>query len=211
MAWTPAAARQDEIDEVVRHRAERDELFLRHGLDRASSTKFVIDTAEPLEDQVLDIGTGKGLAAVELARRGARVTTVDVSENDLRSAFLLASSAAVEDRMEFHHTDARQLPFGDDSFRLVTMVNVVHHLEDAPAVLAEIARILAPGGRLVMSDFTDRGFEILEGIHREEHHVHDRHEGATIDGLTEHFDRLGLRCRARDRRFHQYVMVAAKM
>lgn len=210
MAWMPAAARQDEVNEVVRRRAERDELFLRHGLDRASSTSFVIDTAEPLEERVLDIGTGKGLAAVELARRGARVTTVDLSENDLRAAYLLASSAGVEDRIEFHHADARTLPFGDDSFRLVTMINVVHHLEDAPAVLAEIARVLAPGGRLVMSDFTDRGFEILEGIHREERHVHDRREGATIDGLTGHFDRLGLRCRGRDSRFHQYVMVAEK-
>jgi ubiquinone/menaquinone biosynthesis C-methylase UbiE len=210
MAWTPAAARQDEIDEVVRHRAERDELFLRHGLDRASSTKFIIDAAEPLEDHVLDIGTGKGLAAVEVARRGSTVATVDVSENDLRAAFLLASSAGVQDRLEFHHADARKLPFGDDSFRLVTMVNVVHHLDDAPAVLAEIARVLAPGGRLVMADFTDRGFEILDGIHREESHVHDRNSGATIDGLTEHFDRLGMRCGGRDRRFHEYVMVVIK-
>lgn len=210
MIWTTAAPRQEETDEILRYRDRRDELFLRHGLDRPAITKFVIDTAEPLEDRVLDVGTGKGLAAVELARRGALVTTVDVSEKDLREAFLLASGAGVADRMEFHRADARELPFGDDSFSLVTMVNVVHHLEDAPAVLAEIARVLAPGGRLVMSDFTDRGFEILEGIHREEGHAHDRHDGATIDGLTEHFDRLGLRCRSRDRRFHQYVMVAVK-
>lgn len=210
MIWTPTAPRQEEIEEVLRYREQRNELFLRHGLDRPAITAFVIDAAEPLEEHVLDVGTGKGLAAVELARRGARVTTVDVSDKDLRDAFLLASSAGVEGRIEFHHADARELPFGDDSFALVTMINVAHHLEDAPAVLAEIARVLAPGGRLVMSDFTDRGFEILEGIHREENHVHERHTGGSIDGLLEHFDRLGLRCRGRDRRFHQYVMVAVK-
>ena len=210
MIWTADPPRQEEIDEILRYRAQRDGLFLRHGLDRPAITKFVIDTAEPLEDQVLDIGTGKGLAAVELARRGARVTTVDVSEKDLREAFVLAAGAGFADRVEFHRADARELPFGDDSFSLVTMINVVHHLEDAPAVLSEIARVLAPGGRLVMSDFTDRGFEILEGIHREEGRTHDRHDGATIDGLAGHFDRLGLRCRGRDRRFQQYVMVAVK-
>jgi ubiquinone/menaquinone biosynthesis C-methylase UbiE len=208
--WKPAAPRQEEIDEVLCRRRERDELFLRHGLDRAASTRFVIDSAEPLEDRVLDIGTGKGLAAVEMARRGARVTTVDLSEKDLRDAFLLASGAGVRDRIEFHRADARALPFGDDSFALATMVNVVHHLEDAPATLAEIARVLAPGGRLVISDFTDSGFEILERIHREEEHVHERHAGGTIDGLARHFDRLGLRCRSRDSRFHQYVMGVVK-
>lgn len=210
MIWTPALPRQDEIDEVLAYRERRNALFQRHGLDRPAITNFVIDTAEPLEEMVLDIGTGKGLAAVELARRGARVTTVDLSDRDFRDAFLLASSAGLSDRIEFHRADARELPFGDDSFRLATMINVVHHLEDAPAVLAEIARVLAPGGRLVMSDFTDRGFEILEEIHREEHHVHERHDGATIDGLVEHFGRLGLQCRGRDSRFHQYVMVVER-
>ena len=210
MTWIPAAPQQEEIDEVMRHRERRDALFLEHGLDRPAITKFVIDAAEPLEDHVLDVGTGKGLAAVELARRGARVATIDVSERDLRAAFLLASGAGIADRIEFHRADARELPFGDDSFRLVTMINVVHHLEDAPGVLSEIARVLAPGGRLVMSDFTDRGFEILEEIHREENHVHERHAGGTIDGLAAGFEGLGLSCRGRDRRFHQYVMVAVK-
>jgi ubiquinone/menaquinone biosynthesis C-methylase UbiE len=211
MIWRPAAPERRELDESRQYRETRNGQFLDHGLDRAGMTGFVVDAAEPLPGIVLDIGTGRGLIAVELARRGAGVTTVDMSEEMLRSAYLYAVDTGVADRIEFYLADGGDLPFDEGSFEVVTMINVLHHLEDPEAVLPEIARVLAPGGRLVVSDFTDRGFEILEEIHRLEGHGHDRYTGETVDSFAARLVGAGLKCVGRDSRFHQQVMVAEKV
>lgn len=210
MIWKPPAPRPEEIEDLQRSRRERDALFLGHGLDRRSITGFVVDAAEPLGERVLDLGTGKGLAAVEMARRGARVATVDVSAEELRAAFLLAVAAGVDDLIEFHLADAGALPFGDGSFTLATMVNALHHLARPDAALAEISRVLAPGGRLVVADFTERGFELLGRIHSRDGADHFRNRDGTIDALAGRLEEFGLRCLGRERRFHEQVMVAGK-
>jgi ubiquinone/menaquinone biosynthesis C-methylase UbiE len=210
MIYRPARPRRGEIEESRARREKRNEEFLRFGLDRASMTGFVVDTAEPLDGRILDVGTGKGFTAVELARRGASVTTVDISEDELNAAYLYAVDSGVADRIEFHLADAGDLPFEESSFGIITMIDVLHHLENAGEVLPEISRVLVPGGRLVVSDFTERGFDLLEELHRQEGVGHDRHAGETIDQFALRLGDHGMRCRARDRRFHQYVMVAEK-
>ena len=86
MIWRPAAPERTEIDESREHRESRNEQFRTHGIDREGMIGFVVDAAEPLPGRVLDIGTGRGFAAVELARRGAGVATIDTSEEMLKSA-----------------------------------------------------------------------------------------------------------------------------
>ena len=210
MIWKTAAPERTELDESREYREMRNEQFLKHGIDRDGMIGFVVDSAEPLPGHVLDIGTGRGFTAVELARRGADVTTLDMSEEMLKSAWLHAVDTGVAEKIEFYLTDGGDLPFEEGSFEVVTMINVLHHLENPDAVLPEIARVLMPGGRLVVSDFTDKGFDILEEIHRQEGHGHDRHAGETVDGLAARLDEAGMKCIARDSRFHQVVMVAEK-
>ena len=210
MIWKTAAPGRSELEEDKEYREMRNETFLRHGLDRDGMTSFVVDKAEPLPGKILDIGTGRGFTAVELARRGAGVTTIDMSEEMLKSAYLHAVDAGLADRIEFQLADGGDLPFEEGCFEAVIMINVLHHLENPAAVLPEIARVLMPGGRLIVSDFTDRGFDILEEIHRLEGREHDRHAGETVDGFAARLDDVGMKCIGRDRRFHQYVMVAEK-
>ena len=211
MIWKPAAPGRSELDENREYRKTRNEQFLSHGLDRDGMTSFAVNKAEPLPGRVLDIGTGRGFTAVELARRGAGVTTIDMSEEMLKSAYLYAVDTGVAGKIEFHLADVGDIPFEEGSFEAVTMINVLHHLENPGAVLPEIARVLMPGGRLVVADFTDRGFDILEKIHREEGQGHDRHAGETVDGFAARLDDVGMKCVCRDRRFHQHVMVAEKI
>ncbi len=210
MIWETAAPERSELEENRKYREVRNEQFLRHGIDRDGMTSFSVNKAEPLPGRVLDIGTGRGFTAVELARRGAGVTTIDMSEEMLKSAHLYAVDAGVADKIEFHLADGGDLPFEEGSFEAVIMINVLHHLEDSDAVLPEIARVLMSGGRLVVADFTDRGFDILKEIHREEGQGHDRHTGETVDGFAARLDDVGMKCVCRDRRFHQSVMVAQK-
>lgn len=210
MIWKTAAPERTELDESREYREMRNEQFLRHGIDRDGMIGFIVDSAEPLPGRVLDIGTGRGFTAVELARRGSDVTTLDMSEEMLKSAWLHAVDTGVAEKIEFYLTDGGDLPFEEGSFEVVTMINVLHHLENPEVVLPEIARVLMTGGRLVVADFTDKGFDILEEIHRQEGHGHDRHAGETVEGFADRLDEVGMKCIARDRRFHQQVMVAEK-
>jgi ubiquinone/menaquinone biosynthesis C-methylase UbiE len=210
MIWKAAAPQQSELEESRQYRERRNEEFLAHGIDRDGMTGFVVDAAEPLPERVLDIGTGRGFTAVELASRGARVISIDKSEEMIRSAYLHALDRGVAGSIEFHLANGGDLPFEEGSFEAVTMINVLHHLENPEEVLPEIARVLMPGGRLVVSDFTEKGFSILDEIHGKEGCTHDVSAGETMERFASRLGDAGLRCVGRDRRFHQQVMVVEK-
>jgi SAM-dependent methyltransferase len=93
--------------------------------------------------QVLDLGCGHGMAAVVLARRGARVTALDLSPGYLAEARRRAQANEVA--VEFLEANAERLPFADGSFDRVWAHAVLHHLE-LRVVAAELHRVLRPGG-----------------------------------------------------------------
>lgn len=211
MTWKPSRKPTgEEIQAHISRRKERDALFHRFGIDRENMVRFVVDAAEPLEEPLLDIGTGKGHTAVELARRGARVTTIDVSEEEILDAWMHAVAEGVDDMIDFHLAGGLDLPFEDGTFRLVTMVNVIHHLEDPYSVFPEISRVIADDGRLILTDFTEKGFELMEQAHDRNGEPHPRLHGVTVDTVADRLGRFGLQCRERDSRFHQYVVIAKK-
>jgi SAM-dependent methyltransferase len=98
---------------------------------------------------VLDLGCGHGMAAVVLARRGARVTAVDLSRGYLQEARRRAAANGV--RISFAQADAQRLPFADASFDRIWGHAVLHHLEVATAA-AELVRVLRPGGVAVFCE-----------------------------------------------------------
>lgn len=103
--------------------------------------------------RVLDIGCGTGGPAVRLAERtGVSVVGVTVSEEQARRATERAARAGVADRVEFHHADAMALPFDDGSFDGTFALESIMHVPDRAVVLAQAARVLRPGGRLVLTD-----------------------------------------------------------
>ena len=95
-------------------------------------------------DQVLDVAGGTGALAEALAGRVAEVTVSDISEPML--AHVAAPARAVVARAE-------QLPFPDHSFDLVACVRALHHVDSPTRALDEMARVVRPGGRIVIEDF----------------------------------------------------------
>lgn len=95
--------------------------------------------------RVADIGGGTGNYALALAGEGWDPVVVD------RSIEMLAH--ATDKGLETVVADAQQLPFEDGSFDAVTMISMLHHVEDRGAALGEARRILRPGGRLVLMAF----------------------------------------------------------
>ncbi|SFQ24464.1 class I SAM-dependent methyltransferase [Tranquillimonas alkanivorans] len=104
-------------------------------------------------ESVLDIGTGTGWASRLAARRGARVTGVDIAPGMLAAAERL--SQEIEPRPEFVEAPAEALPFGDEVFDGVISTYGVIFADDPAAAIAEMARVLRPGGRLALATWTD--------------------------------------------------------
>lgn len=211
MIYRPVEPTETELVENQKRFLARTETFLKHGFDRQRAISFIIDNADPVEEPVLDIGTGKGLAAIEIAKRGFPVTSVDISEEELQVAFLNARAVKVDSHIRFHIGDANKLPFEDGQFQLVTMVNVLHHLDEFTGIFKEVVRVLVPGGRFVVADFTERGFEIMDRIHSGEGREHSRLNTVAMDDIAVMLPRFGLECRRRDARFKQHVITAVKL
>lgn len=98
----------------------------------------------PEPERALDLGTGTGAGALLVAREfpRARVRGVDLSEEMIRRAKARVGLDP-EGRVAFRVADAAALPYEDEWFDLVTLVNV-------PAFFSEIARVLRPGGHVVV-------------------------------------------------------------
>ena len=96
--------------------------------------------------RVLDIGTGPGFFAINLALAGHEVTAVDVTGEMLAHAKQNAESYGAKAEFVLHRGEF--LPFEDNSFDLIVSRNVVWNLEYPEQALSEWARVLAPGGRM---------------------------------------------------------------
>lgn len=99
---------------------------------------------DPRGLRVLDVGCGGGLLAEEFARLGCRVTGIDPSEPSIATARAHASEAGLA--IAYQVGVGERLPFADASFDLVLCCDVLEHVSDVDSVIAQAARVLAPGG-----------------------------------------------------------------
>jgi ubiquinone/menaquinone biosynthesis C-methylase UbiE len=105
----------------------------------------LLELCRPLPgDRALDVGAGPGLLSAALAPLVARAVALDPSE---------ALLAHAPEGVEAVVGTGEAIPFGDGSFDLVTIVNSLHHVDDMAVTLAEMARVLAAGGRIVVQDY----------------------------------------------------------
>ena len=159
---------------------ERDAQIKELGYDFAVGIKFVLDQALPLCGSALEIGTGKGRFMVALAPCVKTITTVDISAEEQHYARLNARYAGVETKIKYVLQDAARLPCPDLTFDAVLTMNAIHHIPHFNQVLEEMLRVVKPGGKIVLADFSPRGFQIMARFHRSEggtheHHLHDFH------------------------------------
>ena len=102
---------------------------------------------------VLDLGCAGGFMAEALTEKGARVTGIDPAEQAIDAARLRAASVGQEVR--YNVGAGEDMPYEDAAFDAVVCVDVLEHVADIDRVLAEVARVLKPGG-LVLYDTINR-------------------------------------------------------
>jgi ubiquinone/menaquinone biosynthesis C-methylase UbiE len=106
-------------------------------------------------EHVLDVATGTGWAARNVARAGATVTAVDISPELLAAATDI--SAHIQPPIEFQLADAEQLPFDDGVFDGVISTFGVMFAVNQEAAAAELGRVCRPGGRLALATWAPEG------------------------------------------------------
>jgi SAM-dependent methyltransferase len=163
---------REEVETNHARLLKRNAVHRRFGFDAGASVRFVLNKALPLRGRGLDVGTGKGRFVVALARHVSKLTTVDISAEEQRFARLEAAYGGIADRIEFVLADARKLPWRAGTFDAVTSWNVFHHLDDPARVFTEMLRVLKPGGKLVLADFSPSGFRLMSAIHAAEGRRH---------------------------------------
>jgi len=107
-----------------------------------------VEDARPLAGKrALDVGCGAGLLTEPLARLGAQVTGVDAAPENIAAARKHAAGSGLA--IDYRHGEVASLGLGE--FDLVTSLEVLEHVADKAAFVAELARHLAPGGLMVLS------------------------------------------------------------
>ncbi|WP_305097936.1 bifunctional 2-polyprenyl-6-hydroxyphenol methylase/3-demethylubiquinol 3-O-methyltransferase UbiG [Croceibacterium aestuarii] len=120
--------------------------FIRETIDSAWGGDT--ESLRPLAGKrALDVGCGAGLLCEPLVRLGAEVTGVDAAEENIAVARAHAEGAGLT--IDYRAGELGSLGMG--RFDLVTAMEVIEHVSDKPAFLAELARHLAPGGLLIFS------------------------------------------------------------
>jgi ubiquinone/menaquinone biosynthesis C-methylase UbiE len=121
--------------------------------DREALARLVARIAPQPTDHVLDVGTGAGHTALAFAPVVASVAAFDLTRAMLEEVRRNAEERGIGN-ITVHQGAAESLPFASGAFDLVTCRLTTHHFPQLPRAVGEMARVLHPGGRLLVADTT---------------------------------------------------------
>lgn len=129
------------------YRSPQSERFFDRALDTVTRA-----VAAPPEATFLDAGCGACTHSIRLARRGYRVHAVDFSDTVLEEARQRVHTAGLHDRITIERQNLLALTFPDATFDYALCWGVLMHIPEIETAIAELARVLRPGGKLVVSE-----------------------------------------------------------
>jgi ubiquinone/menaquinone biosynthesis C-methylase UbiE len=164
LAETRAARAENAARYFAEHADEWDDIRSLHVSEARVEAAIVEAVGEGRIRQLVDLGAGAGRMLELLAPRAERAIGVDLS-----SAMLAVARGRMEEvrarNVQLRQGDLYALPVIRDSCDLAVMHQVLHYLEDPARAFKEAARILSPGGRLVVVDFAPHDDETLRNDH----------------------------------------------
>jgi demethylmenaquinone methyltransferase/2-methoxy-6-polyprenyl-1,4-benzoquinol methylase len=116
---------------------------------------FLVSRIPPGAHRVLDVATGTAAVAIELARAETARTVIglDQSPEMLKVGGDRVAHAGLNGRIELREGRAEALPFADGEFDALTFTYLLRYVDDVPATLWELARVVRPGGTVAMLEF----------------------------------------------------------
>ena len=116
---------------------------------------FLVSRIPPDAGRVLDVASGTAAVAIELARAdaGRTVVGVDQSPEMLAAGRERVEQAGLGERVELRESRAEALPFADGEFDALTFTYLLRYVDDVPATLRELVRVVRPGGTVAMLEF----------------------------------------------------------
>lgn len=126
------------------------------GVDTLWRAKMIRELDDTQHKRVLDVATGTADVAIQTIKRTEveHVTGLDLSEGMLSYGRKKVTAAGLDDRIKLVWGDSENLPYADGSFDAVTVSFGVRNFENLERGLAEIRRVLRPGGKLVVLEFS---------------------------------------------------------
>ncbi len=125
---------------------------------KASTDSLARDAGITEKSKVLDIGSGLGGPALHLAENiGCRVTGLDIVESNIMTAAERARARSLQHLVEFRLGDAMAMPFNDGQFDVILGQDAWCHVPDKDKLIAECARVIAPGGSVAFTDWLQVG------------------------------------------------------
>ncbi|MEE8174525.1 MAG: ubiquinone/menaquinone biosynthesis methyltransferase [Dehalococcoidia bacterium] len=120
----------------------------------------------PRDGLVLDIATGTGEMALDLARGGSKVVGVDLSQEMLSRCRAKLSRKRLQPMIDLLQADALALPFADETFDCATVGFAMRNVDSIPACFAELRRVLKAGGRVICLELTTPRGRLVARLHR---------------------------------------------
>jgi len=121
-----------------------------------------MEFADHRGEAVLEVGAGMGTDLVQFAANGAHCTDLDLSSGHLEHARRNFALRHLEGR--FKHGDGESLPFEDNEFDLVYSNGVIHHTPDTQGVIAEMLRVVKPGGKAIIMVYAENSWHYWNRI-----------------------------------------------
>ena len=195
-----------EVLENHKRYIDRLNLYKSYGYDTVGSRLFILRQSQPLEGRILEVGTGKGHMSLVLARAGYSFVSVDISEEEQRFARLNARYYGLEDKIDFKIDDAQNLSFGDKTFDVVICICLMHHLEKHYKAIDEFLRVLKPEGKIILSDYSKEGLDVIGKVHSDEGRVHP-YSLIGLSGIEDYLKQKHLNYKKTKDKHHEILII----
>ncbi len=143
-----------------------DRLLRSWGYDLVEEYRSMVARAGfDMSSPIVELATGTGRMTAVLAHMGYRVVSGDRTQDQRARVFERLTTA--HHRAMLVGLEMGRLPFRDGSVRNITCVNTLHEIDDPHSALKELLRVRHPDGRLLIADFSETGFVVMQRLEQE--------------------------------------------